>query len=245
MVFGHSGSAQNRDRATARGWVEMVEEDLRARSDGPVSVEARRLYPYVEGTVEYVGKEVAKREPDVVIVQAASSTYAVPWVQLRIRDRLGDRPADGFLGAVRAFDRQTVTRGGLPLKVNRAARVVAHWVIGSRPLTTKEAVTEGYLAVIRRLAQEEHLRVVVIGSTLHGSWLRKRFPGCGPAAVELNATLERACREHHFEFINGAEVVERLPDPDLCYLADGDTRSPLGHRVLADEVVRVLLGDAG
>lgn len=240
LVFGHSGSTENRDRATARGWVEMVGDDLSAALSEPVTIQNRRLYPYIPGSADYVGSEIGKRTPDVVIIQAAASTFSVPWVQLRIRDRLGDRPADAFLGAVRAFDRQTITRGGTALKFNRAARVVAHKALGSRPLTTREEVTEGYLAVIRRLAQEEHLRVIVIGSTRHGSWLRKRFPQVGPEATELNRVLSAACHEHHFEFIDGAEVVERLADPDTAYLADGDTRSPVGHRALADEVVRVV-----
>jgi hypothetical protein len=141
-----------------------------------------------------------------------------------------------------AVDRNTRRGGPLRRTANRCLRASARTIIGARPLSTQEAVTEGYRQILRALARVEDTDVVVVAYPLP--------PEDGPAVYRDRANPQRQRKfvadvaaeaaAHHYRMVTNDEWLPGAAGAPV-FTPDKFHLGPLGHQLLGQAVGAAIL----
>lgn len=239
LVLGHSGSAGGTLGTADAAWRYLLPKDLSARIGRPVELAHELLFAHVPGAIERAEKLLAKHEPDVVIVPLTTNAASVKFVSNRVRQLLGKRAGDWFDRTGQKLDAQTRHRGAIGTRVNEGSRWLAHRVIGAAPSTSEQEMTEGYFALLRRLAREEHLEVIVLGAARHARVAGRENRQERALIARFHREIEAECARLHFAFVDKEKAYEATGDYASTFYADGIHNNELGHRIQADVLLAV------
>jgi len=238
LVLGHSDSfgVQLSDRADS--WPQVVLRELPALAGRPVELHQRPLAAIRPGVGRRAETILQEFPPDIAIFATNPYGFAVGTVANRIRQRFGDRVSNRYLRAERKLDGWTRnSRFGRVL--NHGTRRVVRRVVGTAPEASFADVLEAHLEVLRVLAREEQLQVMVQGGNRLSSWLQKEDPTLPPRVEELGRMARTFCQEHHFVWFDTEAAL--LPGArERSFLPDGVHRNPEAHRHFANLVLPVL-----
>ena len=238
LVLGHSDSAGVQLSDPSLAWPPLLRGLLNARSQHPWEVKHMVFVPLRADATDAAQAAVDAFEPDLVMVHLNPYSFAIQVVGLRVRHRFGRRAGNLYRKWEYRFDRAT-SQGRIRVPLNHAARWCARHFIGVAAISSYAAVVDAYTSVLRQLAQDESLQVVVMGGNRLGAAVQSVTPGMTAAIVSFSTEMERVARAHHFVWFD-TETSVAGPERDAMFLADGVHRTPLGHQRLATMLVPIL-----
>src|SRR5690349_6368348 len=92
LVFGQSNTAGSQLAAGEAAWPQLLAAAMGERA----TVAVRTFYAHAPGALAYLERELAKHEPDVVIVTLTPFAFLVPVVGPVVRRRFGDRAGNAW-----------------------------------------------------------------------------------------------------------------------------------------------------
>ena len=146
---------------------------------------------------------VNEEAPDAVVIPAVLYGFLVGTVEEQVRHLFGDRAA----GAYKAVERWTDGATGTGTFLNGFSRKAMRRLVGTRMITSMPEVRRIYLDVMRMLAQQEQLQVVIMTSAnLHGN-LHLRTPARRRVRANFHAALREETASRHFDWLDGDEAI--------------------------------------
>lgn len=186
-------------------------------------------------SARHAERHMRELEPDLVILPVGTAMFTVGFVSKRIEALFGKRAARWYRRMESGFDSRTRDRGTVRNRVNVSARGVVRRVVGTRTMSSEQAVTDGFRAVIDMLARIEETQVALIVAAPVGP--QHHRPG---AAERRRAFLEQvrgAAAAHHFTWIEAEHAYPpAISDLDIKN-RDGLHQTPAGHRMLGEYVL--------
>lgn len=240
LVFGNSDSAgvQLPDRSEA--WPRVLARDLEAQTGTPVDLALKFLVADAPGAVGYLERLLAEHRPDAVVMIVASYRFALRSVDARLGRVFGKRVGRAALGLQRWSEARARTFGAPGEATYAFMRRGVRRVVGTEAVTPFAAAVDSYSAVIRRLAREEDLHVVVIGGVRFGRRYHELNPGLGDIVDRYKEVMRCVTLDHRFAWVDNQSALEAAGDPEQFYLADGRHRDARGHRLLAEALIPVI-----
>ena len=172
-VLGNSDTTGMLLAPGARGWPELLGERLRGLVSEPVVVDSWRFAPYRPGAVRHALDLVRDAQSDFVVLTLASYWCAFGTVRARVEQRFGRRAAMLYSRGEHAYSRH-VEGGVQPGKPGRLiGRRLARRLVGTDTVMTFSQFVEVYAGLIRELAQQEQLQVLVLGDHHYTQSLHK------------------------------------------------------------------------
>lgn len=238
LVFGNSDSSGQ--FVEGRTWTELAEAMLIERDMPDAAVNTVRFSAEAPSAVAYVEKKVTNVEPDAVVLPIGSFAFTAGFVWVRVGSLFGERAGRWYRRVEEGFDSRT-RKGGRPRRMlNAAGRRVTRTIIGTKPLSTREAVTRSYLEVLRALSRHENLPVVII--TYPGAGAHARSAKAIAARRLFFAELRAAADGYRYQWVDGPEVFASVAGP--VHGADSLHFNEAGHARLAEVMVDALLDQA-
>lgn len=242
LILGGSDSSGEHLPNFADSWRERLREELPALLGEEVEVFHRKYYTYVPGPLDYLERCLADARPDFVILGANGWEFATPSVANRLRRLFGKTAGDWFERRFESFDAATLGHEGrLRRGINRGGHAVAG-VVGREPTASYESVLQTYLRTIDRLARQEDLDAIVMGTTYLAPELHARLPKMRSRIIRFNAALRAEAERRHFGWLDKAGLVEAQGRAGLL---DPLHRSAATHRVMADAFKAMIAERAG
>lgn len=238
LIYGHSDTfgVALPDRSAA--WPNLAQAELPALLERPVTVRQRPFLPIRAGAGQRAEEILREDPPDVVVFATNPYGFAVTTVANRLRGRLGETNARRYIRLERRINRWTraMPMGG---RVNNVGRRLARKVIGTAPESSFEDVMLAHNEVLRVLARQESMEVIVMGGNRLSGWIQREKPQLSRQVETLRETLETFCREHHFQWFN-TETALLGGQRERSFLPDGVHRNAEAHRHFANLVLPVL-----
>lgn len=201
----------------------------------------KRYYATAPRALEYLERTLEREHPDVVVLSVTLYAFSVRTVGNRVRRVAGQQAGDWVDARVRWFDRVSAGRdgsgGSKRALAKRWAHLAARRVIGTASERTAREVWQAYRQAVERLAREEELRVVVIGSTPFTKAIEDEHRKARSVQTAFNRRLAVLCRERRMGWVDPEQF--RHADVDSDY-ADALHLTPEGHAVVAEAVVGAL-----
>ncbi len=239
LVLGHSGSAGGTLGDPQAAWRHVLPKDLEARIGQPVELAHELLFTHVPGALERADKLLDRHHPDVVIVPLTTNAASVKFVSNRVRQLVGKRAGDWFDRTGQKLDAQTRHRGTVGTKLNEGSRWLAHRLIGAAPSTSEREMAEGYFELLRRLAREENLDVIVLGAARHARIASRENRQERSLIARFHKEITGECARLHFAFVDKEKAYDATGDYASTFYADGIHNNELGHRIQADVLLSV------
>lgn len=242
LVLGESDSAGIALADPADAWPVLLQKTLRERTDADVNVVNRRVFFHTPDAADYALMLYEKTRPEVVVQPIGTHAFAVPRVAAAARERFGPRGES----TVRWIERGTkpLTRSHNPIarNVNAGGKQLGRWIVGAKPMATYQEVRERYSEVIRRLAAEENLDIVVGGGTRHGEAQHALSPDRPQVADRFNDEIKAVADRHHLLWVDREAALSSEGRREEAYLPDGVHKSPYGHRLVAEAMADAIVG---
>ncbi len=243
LVLGTSDSDGSQLQARELAWPWLIAAQM-GSEEAPVEVVHKRFYATAPGALPYLERQLANERPEIVILSITLYAFSVKTVANRLRHVAGNRVGDWAEQRFRWFDAKTGSRGrraergaSALARVNRTAHRVARSVIGTASEASAQQVLDAYTKAIERLAREEEIQVVVIGSFPFTEAIEARNPKAGPVRESFNRRISAVCRKHHVEWVD-PEFISSL-DVEALY-SDSLHFTEAAHRLVAAEVGQTL-----
>ncbi len=238
LIYGHSDTfgVALADRSLA--WPNLVQAELPALIDRRVTVTQRPFLPIRAGAGERAEAILRENPADVVIFATNAYGFAVTTVANRVKGRLGEKNAKRYQKLERRINKWTAS---IPMgnRINNTGRRWARKVVGTAPDSSYADVVKAHDEVLRVLARQESLEVVVMGGNKLSTWIQKEKPSLIVQVEAMREMVEEFCREHHFAWFNTEEAL--LPgNRERSFLPDGAHRNPEAHRHFANLVLPVM-----
>ncbi|MGI8926431.1 MAG: GDSL-type esterase/lipase family protein [Tepidiformaceae bacterium] len=243
LVFGHSDAEGSRLTNPDQAWPWILQRELPERAGEAVEVVHCGLYPTTPNAIGYIDARLHEHQPDVVLLNLSSHQFALHVVAGRVRELFGARASDWVLRRQRFLDARVARTGPLGSRSLYGVRRLTRAIIGTAPMVPYEVVVEAYAAVVRRLAREEGLHIVVVGGTRFSAMHQRLNKGLVDQIDRFKESIRTVVEEHRLNWVDN-ETVFGAVDRATLYLADGIHRSELGHRLLADALLPPLAGMA-
>lgn len=233
LVLGDSDSSGS--FTGERTWTDGVREGLQAGQAGEVTLESITFSALPPTAASYAERKLHQLEPDLVIMPVGSFLFTAGFVWVRVRRLLGDRAGRWYRAMEERWDSQTRDRGHVRGALNRYSRTAVRLIVGTQPLSTREAITQSYRDIFRTIAKFENVHVLVFS-----------YPGVGEHARKGKAPLARrrffpdvraAAESHHYAWLEGAEIFAGVDYSELTKFQDGLHFNQKGHQMIADAVL--------
>ena len=238
LILGHSDTfgIQLPDRAAA--WPQIVLRELPALVGRPVELHQRPLVPIRPDKGSRAESILQGFPADIVVFATNPYGFAVETVANRLRQRFGGSFGARYLKLERKLDAWT-RNGRAGRAINHGTRRVARRVIGTAPDSSYQDVLDAHLEVLRLLARDEQLQVMIQGGNKLSSWLQKEDTTLTTRVESLGRVCREFCRDHHFTWFDTEAAL--LPgERERSFLPDGVHRNPEAHRHFADTILPVL-----
>lgn len=204
----------------------------------------KRFYATAPGALDYLERQLEATEPDIIVLSLTLYAFSVRTVANRIRRVAGARAGAWAERQFNRFDRATgPTAAGMSGRpawghaLNRAAHRAARTVIGTASEASPREVLRAYTTAIERLAREEDVRVVVVGSFPFTVEIERENPRVRDVQRVFNQCIARLCRERRIGWVDPEFMRDR--DVDALY-TDALHFTEAAHRRVAAEVSAVL-----
>jgi lysophospholipase L1-like esterase len=236
LILGQSNTAGTQLANADRPWPRLLEAALPALAGSPVTITMRPFYAHAPGADVYLERELARHEPDIILMTLTPFAFLTPVVGPGVRRRFGDRAGDAYQWLESHFDAATRHRGRGALRANRVARRIMHLALGAAPVSSYEDVLAGTANALQRLAREEDVQVVAFQGFVQSA------KGRGKGARRRASLLARFLTETR-------DVAERLRILYLCtqgsveasgealFLPDDTHVTAAGHRAVAEVIL--------
>lgn len=238
LIYGHSDTfgVALADRSLA--WPNIVQAELPALIDRPVEIIQRAFLPIRAGAGERAEAILSENPADVAVFATNAYGFAVTTVANRVRSRFGEANARRYTKLERRINKWTRS---IPMgdRINNTGRRWTRKVMGTAPDSSYDDVVRAHDEVLRVLARQESLEVVVMGGNKLSTWIQKEQPSLIVQVEAMREMVEEFCREHHFAWFN-TEVALLPGNRERSFLPDGAHRNPEAHRHFADLVLPVL-----
>jgi hypothetical protein len=238
LVFGNSDSTGR--FVAGETWTEMAQAALAKKRGTAVEVTTLPFSAEAPSAAAYVEKKTVGLCPDVVVLPVGSFAFTAGFGWVRVRALFGERAGQRYRQVEERFDARTRQGGRLRRTANIVARRVTRAVVGTKPLATREQVTQSYVEVLRTLARHENLPVIIL-----------TYPGRGAHARTKKAVAMRrqffadvkavadACR---YQWVNGEELFASIAG--AVHTSDNLHMNEAGHARLAQVMVDAVMAQA-
>lgn len=236
-MFGQSNSAGAVLPGGALPWPQLLAAALPDALGRPATVTFRTFYAHAGGAAAYLDRELAKYEPDLVILTMTPFAFLQPMVGPGVRKRYGERAYRLYQRLEYRFDRATRDRGSAAGTANRVTRRLTRAVLGAAPVADYETVRDATVAALRRVAREEDVRVLAFQGFVRvpeGSARSRR--GAASLLERFFGDVRAACVQARCDSINLNEA--HREDLDRWYYPDGLHITAEAHALTANAVLR-------
>lgn len=223
-------------------WPSMVVDALRSAGVQNVELSSRRFTAVPPNADAYAGRRVSELKPDIVVLPVSAWGFTSQFVEYRVQRLLGKRAARWYKRLENRFDRATRERRASPAGANKVARGLLRRIIGTAPQISAGELAEHYREVFRALARFEDTQVIAM--MYPGLTLSTLPPKVRNARTAYAAAMRKAAESHRFAWLaadrifpNGADIRQYALD-DLHF-------NEAGHRLIADEMLKILRPMAG
>ena len=246
LVLGNSDTAGT--VAGAKTWPRVAADLVSAQGLAVTELNDVSFSAVGGRAAEFAERKVRELEPDLVILPIGTFAYTVGFVWVQVRERFGVRAATLYRRLEQSFERRTGSRSGgsrspAKLAVNHAGRRFVRAIIGARPLTTQEELTENYRQILRAVARIEAVEVLVVGYPMESGPLAKKKLTTPARRLRFNADIREEAEAHHYRMLIADDVFAGHPDGNLI-TPDGFHLNAAGHRVLGEAAAVVIMEDA-
>lgn len=212
LILGASDSEGSLLPNFADSWRERLRLGLPALIGEDVDVVHRRFYVHVPGVDGYVDRVLTEDQPDFVIVGATGYAFTTSSVGNRLRRLLGQRAGTWFERKSAGFDRATEKAEGTAAeRMNYSVHWIAGKLIGRDSLSTYDEVFAAYRRTLDRLARDERLDAVVLGTTYNGPRVQRRLPHLRMQADRFNAEMRSLAESRRFGWLDRQAIISALP----------------------------------
>ncbi|MCC6387274.1 MAG: hypothetical protein IT302_07835 [Dehalococcoidia bacterium] len=219
LVLGQSNSAGASLPGGAQPWPALLAGALPAALGRPVEVIFRTFYSHAAGAEAYLDRELARHEPDLVVLTMTPFAFLQPMVGPGVRRRYGERAGRLFARFEARFDALTRDRGATATRANRLVRRLSRAILGAAPVSSYETVLEGTSVALRRLARDERVRVLAFQGFVRVPEGSRREQRRGAELVtRFYADVRAAARAARCDYINLNEL--HPDDRDGWYYPD-------------------------
>lgn len=217
----------------ARTWPAILEERLARVVAEPVRVDSWRFAPYRPGAVPHALDLVKDAQPDLVVLTLASYWCAFGTVRARVEHLFGRRAAMAFGRGERAYSRRI--EGGVHTGKPRRSvvRRSARRLVGTRTLMTHSQFVEVYAALIRELALQEPLQVVVLADHHYTPDVHRMIPGLARAIREIENAIRPIVVERELLWGDLEDAISAGGRRDAMILSDGVHMTKEAHERVA------------
>jgi hypothetical protein len=236
LVLGDSDSSGS--FSGERTWTDGVRDGLQAERGDAVTLESIAFSALPPTAAPYAERKLRQLEPDLVIMPVGSFLFTAGFVWVRVRRLFGDRAGRWYRAMEEHWDKQTRDRGRLRSALNRHSRSAVRVVLGTQPLSTREAITDSYRDILGTIAQFENVQVLVMTYPGLGEHARK---GKAPAARKrFFADVHAAAESHHYTWLEGAEIFAGVDYSELTQFHDGLHFNQKGQQMIAGAVLAAI-----
>jgi hypothetical protein len=212
LILGASDSEGTLLGDFSDSWREQVRTRLPALIAEEVEIVHKRFYVHAAGSDAYLERELANARPDFVILGATGYAFSTSSVGNRLRRLFGRRFGTWAERKSASFDRATEREiGSGRERLNFAAHWVAGKVIGRDAVASYEHVLGAYTRAIDRLAREEDLDAIIMGTTYNGPRVQRRLPYIHDLVDQYNRELRSVAETRHFGWIDRQAIISALP----------------------------------
>ncbi len=236
LVLGHSGSEGGQLADPTAAWRYSLPKDLETKTGVAFELVHEKVFAHVAGSADRSEKLVQKHEPDIVILPLTTHSFTVQFVTTKVKRKLGARASRWWDKSVAVLDRETRHRGPAFRKANEMTRTAAYRVIGSAPTTTYAEGLESYFEILRRLARQEHLEVLLLGAAPHAGPARRENRNEAKIIERFHRDIRVACERHHYAFVDKIPAFKE-GGYDAKFYPDGIHNNELGHRAMSDAML--------
>ena len=173
-----------------------------------VPVDSWRFAAYGPQAVPWAIGKVTAAEPDVVIIMVSSYWCAFGRVSNKVRQQYGERAERWYLRAEDGFVKHAEREHGTGKPTNTRTRRFMRRAVGVAAYAGLEEVTDVFATIVRKLAQLEHLQVVLVSDHHFTTAVREANAGIEPALAHFAAVIRPIANEHRFllaRYRRGAE----------------------------------------
>jgi hypothetical protein len=237
LVLGNSDT--NASFSGGEAWTEVAREAI-ASADAGTTLTELPFSALGAGAPNYAERKLREVQPDVVILPLGTFAFTVGFVWVRVRSLFGERAARWYKRLEDDFERRTRKPGDVGSLLNRGARRAVRALIGTQPLTTREALTESYRQILRATARVEDVDVVIVAYPIEVG----RFVVRGDTARERRRFLEDVAAEaaaHRYRLLDSDGVFSGPGALIVPTTADGFHLNAQAHRLLGEALAEMLL----
>ncbi|MGH2633719.1 MAG: SGNH/GDSL hydrolase family protein [Tepidiformaceae bacterium] len=239
-VIGHSDSMGLLLRPGEESWPVLLQNGLTAALNEPAQVDSWRFAPYGPRAVSFAIDKVVAAQPDVVILPVASYWCAFGRVANRVRQRYGERAERWYLRAENGFVAHAERDKGPGKPTNTRSRRFVRKVIGVAAYAGQDEVTEVYATIVRRLAQQEHLQMIVMRDHRFTPAVRAANPTIDSTLAHFDAVIRPIADTHLFAWADIEEALNNGGRRDEMIISDGVHVTAEGHARVAAMLLPVL-----
>jgi hypothetical protein len=206
-----------RDPSQASLWPDLIRGGLESRF-GDVDLTLRRFYVHSGQPMEYLERELARLQPDFIVMQCTSFPATQKTVAHRVERLLGKGLADWTEARVRTVDQATRRRGRVRHKLNRAGHIAARRIIGTSPMVPLKVLLEGYGQAIDRIARVESAQVAIVGTGMASAAARRNNREIETIKARFDGAIREAARKKHLAWVDSAAITREADDPEAMFL---------------------------
>ena len=224
----------------ARTWPALLQERLGAVLSEPVVVDSWRFAPYRPGAVRHALNLVDDAQPDVVILTLASYWCAFRTVRASVERRFGRRAATFYSRGEQAYSRRAEggVRPGEPGR--QTGRRLVRRLLGTGTVMTFPQFVDVYSSVIRELAQQEQLQVLVLGDHHFTPRVHRMFPALAGAITDIEDAIRPIVLERELLWGDLEQAIRTGGRRDEMILSDGVHMTEEAHERVATALLPVL-----
>jgi len=199
----------------------------------------RPFFAHVDGSQAYLEGELARHQPDLVILTVTTFPFAHTTIEAGFRQRFGDRAGGAYHRVASGLDEATRNRGPLARSINRGSRALAKRLLPSGVSASYAAALDGTLTAIRCLARLEQVDAIVFHGFVR---VPTRTGGALSAQGQLIrsflAAVSATAAEVRIPFLNMQQRAGGIPAN--WYMPDGLHVTPQAHQEIAATLLRSL-----
>ncbi len=240
LVLGHSDSDGSRFSNREDGWPWVLQEHIRAETGIDYEV-VHRLYFAGPGAVDYLERQVAREQPDVVILALSSYSLVVQLVSNRVREKFGDRAANLVTAGENHVASVSGRLGPRGKRLLVAARRAGRGLVGTRPAMSFEAFAGAYGESFRALARHEDIQTLVLGGLGYARELERLNPALNDLQSGFYARMRDLAEEHHFDWVTHEAILGGREAKLPFFLPDGVHSNEASHRLVAEALAPLVL----
>lgn len=240
LVLGNSDSGGKRLPDPASAWPRLCARDLEAAIGEPVDLIHKPLFASGPRATGYLDRLLSEHQPDIATVTLFTQSFLLPAVHIKVERRLGARAGRLTLALQQGSERLALRLGAPGRLSYTLLRGGVRKVVGTDTATHFDVAVEAYAGILRRLAREEDLQVVVVLGVRMSHRYHVMVPHLDEGLDRFEEIMRPIAAEHHFGWVDNDAVLRAAGDPEQFYLPDGRHRNAAGHRLLADALVAAL-----